>query len=122
MADVDLIGTGAVEVVDGYRLSGPSLKEKWPCHAEPYNKIARYPSREGDQFTYSQTDGEYEIQYGALDKDGYIFWRPDGYQAPRRPYSKTFTMPAGTAYVVVSWQLSAKCVTPTLVKIGGVPR
>lgn len=119
MAYVDLIGTGAVEVVDGYRLASPDLKEKWPLHAEANNKVARYPAAEGDTFTYSQTSGEYEIEYGALGSDGICFWRPDGYQTPKRPYSKTFTMPSGTAYVVVSWQLSKYSVTPTLIKVGG---
>ena len=60
-----------------------------------------------------------EIQYGALDANGVEIWRPDGYQTPARPYSKTFTMPAGTAYVVVSWQHSANSEAPTLVKVSG---
>lgn len=36
-----------------------------------------------------------------------------------RTYSKTFTMPTGTAYVVVSRQRGVKSEAPTLVKVSG---
>lgn len=36
-----------------------------------------------------------------------------------RTYSKTFTMPTGTAYVVVSWQRGVKSEAQTLVKVSG---
>ena len=114
----DLIASGAVEVADGYRL-GPVNTTIWPLYPEATNVAYRYPAAEGDVFTLHQERGEYEIQYGALDADGVEIWRPDGYQTPARPYSKTFTMPAGTAYVVVSWQHSANSEAPTLVKVSG---
>lgn len=114
----DLIASGAVEVADGYRL-GPVNTTIWPLYPEATNVAYRYPAAEGDVFTLHQERGEYEIQYGALDADGVEIWRPDGYQTPARPYSKTFTMPAGTAYVVVSWQHSYISVPPTLVKVSG---
>ncbi|MCI1318761.1 MAG: hypothetical protein LKG38_05410 [Atopobiaceae bacterium] len=114
----DLIASGAVEVADGYRL-GIVNTTIWPLYPEATNVAYRYPAAEGDVFTLHQERGEYEIQYGALDADGVEIWRPDGYQMPARPYSKTFTMPAGTAYVVVSWQHSAHSEAPTLVKVSG---
>lgn len=112
----DLIASGAVEVADGYRLAQVNTTV-WPLYQEASNVAYRYPAAEGDVFTLHQEHGEYEIQYGALDADGVEFWRPDGYQTPARPYSKTFTMPAGTAYVAVSWQRSAHSKAPTLVKV-----
>lgn len=114
----DLIASGAVEVADGYRL-GPVNTTIWPLYPEGSCVAYRYPAAEGDVFTLHQERGEYQIQYGALDADGVEIWRPDGYQVPARPYSKTFTMPAGTAYVVVSWQHSANSEAPTLVKVSG---
>lgn len=114
----DLVASGAVEVADGYRL-GRVNATIWPLHPEDSCVAYRYPAAEGDVFTLYQERGEYQIQYGALDADGVEIWRPDGYQTPARPYSKTFTMPAGTAYVAVSWQRSAKSVPPTLVKVSG---
>ena len=113
----DLVASGAVESVDGYRLTHEGVK--WPGAVDSTSTIFRYPSSEGDVFTLHQEHGEYQIQYGALDADGSIIWRPDGYQVPARPYTKTFTMPAGTAYVAVSWQRSKKSVPPTLVKVSG---
>lgn len=113
----DLIASGAVEVADGYRLTHEGVK--WPGAVASASTIYRYPSSEGDVFTLSQERGEYQIQYGAIGADGSIIWRPDGYQEPVRPYTKTFTMPAGTAYVVVSWQHSANSEAPTLVKVSG---
>lgn len=114
----DLIASGAVEVADGYRL-GLVNTIIWPLYQEPNCVSYRYPAAEGDVFTLYQERGEYQIQYGALDADGVEIWRPDGYQVPARPYSKTFTMPANAAYVAVSWQRSAKSVPPTLVKVSG---
>lgn len=114
----DLVASGAVEVADGHRL-GQVNATIWPLYQEPNCVSYRYPAAEGDVFTLYQERGEYQIQYGALDADGVEIWRPDGYQTPARPYSKTFTMPAGTAYVAVSWQRSAKSVPPTLVKVSG---
>lgn len=115
MADLELFASGKMEVVKEHRLSAGSI---WPCYDQPYSNIARYPASEGDQFTYSQANSLWEIQYGALDKDGLMFWRPDGYNEPKRPYSKNFTMPAGTAWVVVSWHYGNNSDTPTLVKVG----
>lgn len=116
MADMELLASGKMEVVKEHRIAANMT---WPCYDQPYSNIARYPAEEGYQFTYAQESGVWELQYGALDKDGLMFWRPDGYQEPRRPYSKTFTMPAGTAWVVVSWHYGNGADTPTLVKIGG---
>lgn len=116
MADVELLASGKMEVTKEHRLAANMV---WPCYEEPYSSISRYPASKGDQFTYAQESGSWELQYGALDKDGLMFWRPDGYQEPPRPYSKTFTMPAGTAWVVVSWHYGNGADTPTLVKIGG---
>lgn len=114
----DLIASGSVEVADGYRL-GPVNTTIWPLYRENGCVAYRYPAAEGDVFTLYQERGEYQIHYGALDADGVEIWRPDGYQTPARPYSKTFTMPAGTAYVVVSWQRSYISAVPTLVKVSG---
>lgn len=114
----DLVASGAVEVADGYRL-GQVNTTIWPLYREDNCVSYRYPAAGGDIFTLYQERGEYQIQYGALDADGVEIWRPDGYQVPARPYSKTFTMPAGTAYVAVSWQRSAKSAAPTLVKVSG---
>lgn len=114
----DLIASGAVEVADDHRL-GPVNTTIWPLYPQASSVAYRYPAAEGDVFTLHQERGELEIQYGALDADGVEIWRPDGYQEPARPYSKTFTMPAGTAYVAVSWQRSAKSWPPTLVKVSG---